>query len=62
MDVRINEVSSQIRTVDSKSLLDPHVMQQIVKACLKAVKEDQARKKQLADDRKLTPGASADDK
>ena len=42
MDVRINEVHSRVQTMDSKSLLDPHVMRQIVQACVKAVKEDQA--------------------
>lgn len=60
MDVRINEVNSQVHTVDSKGLLDPHVMSQIVKACLKAVKEDQSRQKRLKDDRQLTPGVSSE--
>ena len=45
MDIRINEIHSQVQTIDSKSLLDPHVMRQIVQACVKAVKEDQAREK-----------------
>ena len=61
MDVRINEVQSQVQTVNSKSMLDPAVMREIVKACVKAVKEDQAREKQLANDRKMSAGASADD-
>jgi hypothetical protein len=59
MDVRINEVQSQVKTVDSKSMLDPRVMREIVKACVKAVKEDQARQKQLADERKLSSGVSS---
>jgi hypothetical protein len=62
VDVRINEVSSRVQTVDSKSMLDPAVMRQIVKACVKAVKEDLARQKQLAEDRQMNAGASADDK
>lgn len=61
MDVRINEVNSQVHTVDSKGLLDPHVMQQIVKACLKALKDDQERQKRLADDRRMTSGISSSD-
>jgi hypothetical protein len=60
MDVQINEVRSQVKTVDSKSVLDPHVMREIIKACVKAVKEDQARQKQLADDRRLSPGVSSE--
>lgn len=61
MDVRINQVNSQVQTVDSKALLDPHVMRQIVKACMKAIKEEQDRQKRLKDDRDLTPGVSSDD-
>jgi hypothetical protein len=59
LDVQINEVHSQVRAVDSKALLDPMVMRQIVKACVKAVREDQARQKHLADERSLTPSASS---
>jgi hypothetical protein len=58
VDVRINEVQSQVKTVDSKALLDPHVMRQIVQACVKAVKEDQARQKQLASERQISSGIS----
>ena len=60
MDVRINEVHSRVQTVDSHSLLDPRVMHQIVQACVKAVKEDQARQKHLAEERRLKPGVSSD--
>ncbi|HEY6352726.1 MAG TPA: hypothetical protein VI636_25295 [Candidatus Angelobacter sp.] len=60
MDVRINEVNSRVQTMDSGTVLDPHVMRQIVKACVKAVKEDQAREKRMKDDRQMTPGVSSD--
>jgi hypothetical protein len=60
VDVRINEVHSQVKTVDSKALLDPHVMRQIVQACVKAVKEDQARQKQLVSERQISSGVSSD--
>jgi hypothetical protein len=62
VDVRINEVNSQVQTVDSKGLLDPQVMQQIVKACMKAIKENQDRQKVIDNDRELTDGASTNDK
>ena len=61
MDIRINQVQSQVQAVDSNALLSPHVMRQIVKACVQAVKDDQARQKVLAGERKLTAGVSADD-
>ena len=49
MDVRINEVQSRVQATDSKALLDPRVMAQIVRACVRAVKEDQAREKRMAE-------------
>jgi hypothetical protein len=61
VDVRINEVHSEVQTVNSNQLLDPQVMRQIVKACVRALKEDQARQKQLAEDRRMNAGASAED-
>jgi hypothetical protein len=60
MDVQINEVHSTVRTVDSKTLVDPQVMRQIVQACVKAVKEQQSRDKQLASDRKISSSASSE--
>lgn len=54
MDVRINEVQSRIQTVDSQNLLDPQVLAQIVRACLRAIEERQSREKHLAAERRLT--------
>jgi hypothetical protein len=61
VDVRINQVNSQVQTTDSQSLLDPRVMRQIVKACMKAIKEEQTRQKRLKDDRDLTNSVQSDD-
>jgi hypothetical protein len=61
VDVRINEVNSQVQTTDSQSLLDPRVMRQIVKACMKAMKEDQVRQKRLKGDRDLTDSVQSPD-
>lgn len=41
-------------------MLNPQVMRQIVQACVKAVKENQARDKRLREDRQLTSGVSSD--
>lgn len=61
MDMRINEVHSRVQATDSKALLDPRVMREIVRACVRAVKEDQAREKRVEGDRRLTSGVSLDD-
>ena len=61
MEMRINEVQSRVQTIDSQTMLDPRLMREIVRACVRAVKEDQAREKRLAEDRRLTSGLAADD-
>jgi len=59
MDVRINEVQSRVQAVDSQALLDPRIMREIVRACVRAVKEDQAREKRAREERALTSGIPA---
>ena len=60
MDIRVNDVHSRIQTTDSQRLLDPRIMKEIVRACVQAVKEDQARDKRRKADRDLTPGVAPD--
>jgi predicted proteasome-type protease len=54
MDVRINEVQSRVQTTDSQSLLDPRTMQEIVRACVRAVKEELTRDKRIKEELSLT--------
>jgi hypothetical protein len=54
MDVRINEVQSNVNVGNSQSLMDPHVMREIVRACVKAVKEELEREKCLEKERRLS--------
>ena len=61
MDVRINEVQTQVHTMDSQSLLHPSILQQIVRACLEAIHDEQAREKRLQDERRLSSGVSSDE-
>jgi DNA recombination-dependent growth factor C len=60
MDIRIQDVQSRVQATDSQKLLDPRVMKQIVRACVEAVREDQAREKRRAQDRELTNGVAPD--
>ena len=62
MDVRINEVQSRVQAVDSQSLLDPRILQQIIRACVQAVKDDQARENWMKEERSLTPGIASDNR
>ena len=61
MDVQINEVQSQVHAVDSQTLLEPRVLQQIVRACIRAINDEQTREKRLSDERRLTPGVSPEE-
>jgi hypothetical protein len=60
MDVRINEVQSRVRATDSQSLLDPRVMQEIVRHCVRAVKEELARDKRIKEELSLTSDDAQD--
>jgi hypothetical protein len=61
MDVRINEVQSRVQTLDSRMILDPQIMRQIVKACVAAIEEEQARQKHLVSERQLNATVSEND-
>jgi hypothetical protein len=58
MDVRINEVQSQVHTTDSQSLLDPRILRQIVRACMEAMNDKQEREKRENEERRLSAGVS----
>jgi len=60
MDVRINEVQSRVQTTDSQSLLDPRVMQDIVRHCVRAMKDELARDKRIKDELRLTSNDAPD--
>lgn len=60
MDIRIQDMQSRIQTTDSQRLLDPRIMKEIVRACVAAVKEDQAREKRRKQDRDITSGVAPD--
>jgi len=54
MDIRINELNSQIKATDARSLLDPAVLKEVVRICVRAVKEEMEKDKRAADDRRLS--------
>jgi hypothetical protein len=60
MDVRINEVQSRVETTDSASLLDPRVLREVVRHCVRAVKEELARDKRVKEELSLTSDDAQD--
>lgn len=57
VDVRINQVDSQIDVADIDGLLTPEVMNMIVRAVTQKIEEDQRVQKASDDDRRLSEGA-----
>ena len=51
MEVHIEEIVSNVTTLDDKALLSPPVMASIVRAVLEAVEEREARRMRWADER-----------
>jgi hypothetical protein len=61
MDVNIEEVTSRVQVADSQSLLDPRVLEQIVKMCIERMREEQAKQKRVQAERELRPNVSGHD-
>jgi hypothetical protein len=60
MEVIIGEVVSNVRTVDSNSLLAPRTMQQIVTAVLEALRRRDEHDKRVREEQQITPGVRAE--
>ena len=53
MDVHIGEMNSTVRATDAQSLLSPQLLDQIVKAVLERVREEQAHEQRVANERSI---------
>ena len=60
MDVHIADVVSTARVLDNEALLSPLVMEQIVRAVLRAVEENEAHRTQVQQERRIAGGAGAE--
>jgi hypothetical protein len=59
MDVHIGEMNSNVQMTDSQALLSPQILEQIVRVVLQRVREDDAHKGRVEDERRLRPGVTA---
>lgn len=59
MDVHIGEMNSNVRMTDSQALLSPQILEQIVRVVLERVREEDAHRGRVEDERRLRPGVSA---
>ena len=53
MDVNIGEMNSTVRATDTQALLSPQLLNQIVKAVLERMREEQAHEQRVADERSI---------
>jgi len=56
MDVHIADVVSTVRAVDNEALLSPQVMEQIVRAVLRAVEENEAHRTRVQQEQRIASG------
>ncbi|MFQ5812405.1 MAG: hypothetical protein ACE5I2_04330 [Anaerolineae bacterium] len=61
MDVHIGEMNSTVRATDSQSLVSPQILDQIVRAVLERLREEQAREERAEADRRLRSSVSGDE-
>jgi hypothetical protein len=54
MDVIISDVVSTVRAVDSEALLSPRVMEEIVRAVLRAVEEQEAHQMRVRNEQRIS--------
>ena len=59
MDVHIGEMNSTVRTTDSRELLSPLILEQIVRVVLERFSEEQDHERRVAEERRLRPAVSA---
>ena len=61
MDIRINEVNSRVQTMDSPALLDPRILKEIVRLCVRAVKDELAHDRRMNEQLKLNNSINPDE-
>jgi hypothetical protein len=59
MDVHIGEMNSTVQMTDSQALLSPQILEKIISVVLQRVREDDAHREQVEDERRLRPGVTA---
>lgn len=61
MDVHINEVNSTVRATDTQALLSPELLNQIVRAVMERLRDEQAHEKRVANERSIRSSVLVDD-
>lgn len=59
MDVQIDEINTTVRMMDTNAMLTPQLMEQIIRAVMARLKDEDAGKKARDDGSALRPSASS---
>jgi hypothetical protein len=59
MDVIIDEMKSTVRAMDSEALLHPHVLEQIIRKVMAAIKEHHSHEDAVKEERKMRPSMTS---
>ncbi len=58
MEIEIGEIASTVRAVDRDSVLSPRTMEQIIRAVLRALQEEQNHQRRVRAEQRITSGVS----
>jgi hypothetical protein len=61
MDIRIHEVNSRVQTMDSPALMEPRILREIVRLCVRAVKDELAHDRRMNEQLRLSNSISPDE-
>lgn len=59
MDIRIDEMTSNVRSTDSRALIDPAILNRIVAAVITRMREENDREARTNRERRLTPSSGS---
>lgn len=61
MEVRINQMSSRVTATDSEALLDPRVLERLVRLVARRVREEQEHGERAKAERRLTRSSTPEE-
>jgi hypothetical protein len=59
VDVYINEMSSTVRATDSEALLNPQILEKLLRVMIAKLKEHQQHEKAVKDEQKMRPSMTS---
>ena len=61
MDVHVDQVTSNVQVTNSQSLLNPDILNKIIRLATEQLRKEEAYEKRFAEERRLRPASSAEE-